>query len=120
MSPLSVLFIAGFTLTIGDLIAGKWVEESTQEAEGKSDKIKALVSTRILYLLVLLFYMVGLNFLIYTYKYEDISVASVTMEIFNIIILTIAGRFLFKEKISKTELLGIFIGIIAITLLEFA
>lgn len=104
MNTILILLVAGITLTVGNLVAGKWVQNNN----------------KFLYILVLFLYMIGLNFLIYSYKFEDIAVASITMEIFNIVTLTIAGRFLFKENITKTELAGIMVGIIAIIVLEIS
>ncbi len=104
MNTLLILLIAGLTLTVGDLVAGKWVVSNKKS----------------FYILTLILYMIGLNFLIYSYKFEDIAIASITMEIFNIVTLTLAGRFLFKENITKTEIAGIVVGIIAVVILEIA
>jgi multidrug transporter EmrE-like cation transporter len=104
MNTLLILFVAGITLTIGDLVAGKWIQNKN----------------KFLYVLTLCLYLIGLNFLIYSYKFEDIAVASITMEIFNVVTLTLAGRFLFKENITKTEFAGIIVGIIAVVILEIS
>jgi len=97
-----LLTIGAIFLTTGDIIAKKWV---------LSDK-------KYWYFLTLLFYIIGLNFLIASYRFEDIAVASITLEILNITILTLVGIRLYKEKISKTELTGIILGIISIIILE--
>lgn len=104
MKTIIILLLAGLILTAGDLVAGKWVENNK----------------KFFYILALVFYMVGLNFLIYSYKFEDIAVASVIMEIFNVATLTLAGKFFFKENISKTELAGIIVGVVAVIILEIA
>ena len=104
MNTLLILLIAGLTLTVGDLVAGKWIASNKKS----------------FYILTLILYMIGLNFLIYSYKFEDIAIASITMEIFNIVTLTLAGRFLFKENITRTEVAGIMVGIIAVIILEIA
>ncbi len=104
MNTIGILLAAGIILTIGDLFAGRWIQ----------------TKSRFLYTLVLVLYMIGLNFLIYSYKFEDIAVASIMMEIFNIVTLTLAGKFLFKENITKTEIMGIIVGVIAIIILETA
>jgi len=96
-----LLFVGGLALTVGDLFAGKYIKSKT----------------KLLYALVMFFYVVGLTFLIFSYKYENIAIASIIMEIFNVVTLTIAGRFLFKENITKTELCGIVVGLLAITIL---
>ncbi len=104
MSTLLILFLAGTILTVGDLLAGRWIVSNSKNT----------------YIAVLVSYMIGLNFLVWSYKFEDIAVASITMEIFNITTLTLAGIFLFKERITKTELAGICIGLIAVIILEIA
>ncbi|MFA6190380.1 MAG: hypothetical protein WC711_02595 [Candidatus Staskawiczbacteria bacterium] len=101
MFPIYLLLAGGIALTIGDLIAGKYIKSKT----------------KLLYLSVMVFYIIGLTFLIFSYKFENIAVASITLEIFNILTLTIAGKFLFKENITKTELCGIIVGLIAVIIL---
>ena len=96
-----LVFIGGVALTVGDLFAGKYIKSKT----------------KLLYSAVMLFYIIGLTFLIFSYKYENIAVASIMMEIFNVITLTIAARFLFKQNITKIELCGIFVGLMAIVVL---
>jgi multidrug transporter EmrE-like cation transporter len=96
-----LLFIGGLSLTVGDLFAGKYIKN-----KGK-----------MLYLTVMLFYIIGLTFLIFSYKSTNIAVASVILEVFNVATLTIIGKFLFKETITKYELCGIALGVIAIIIL---
>jgi len=96
-----LLLAGGLSLTIGDLFAGKYVKSRS----------------KILYILIMIFYAVGLNFLIFSYKFQNIAVASIMLEIFNVVILTIAGKFLFKENITKSELFGIILGVIALIIL---
>jgi multidrug transporter EmrE-like cation transporter len=121
MKTLIILLIAGLVLTVGDLVAGEWVQKNKKTFFGKRFSIfKKSQKASLYYWLALVFYMIGLNFLIYSYKFEDIAVASVIMEIFNIVSLTIAGKFLFKENISKTEFAGIVVGVFAVIILEFA
>ncbi len=104
MKTLLILFLGGIIITVGDLASGEWV---------KTNK-------KYFYALAFVFYIIGLNFLIYGYKFEEIAVASMTLEIFNVTTLTIAGRFLFKENISRLEIIGIIIGLIAVVILEIA
>jgi multidrug transporter EmrE-like cation transporter len=104
MNTLPILLVGAIALTIGDLVAGKWVENKS----------------KVLYVLVLTFYMVGLCFLVFSYKFNDIAVASIIIEISNVILLTLIGRYLFKENITKTEVAGIITGVFAVTILEFS
>jgi multidrug transporter EmrE-like cation transporter len=104
METIIVMALSGATITIGDLFSGKWV---------KTDK-------KLFYALAFLFYIIGSIFLIYTYKSEDIVIATMVVEIINLVTLTLAGRFIFKENISKMEIIGIAIGLVALVILELA
>jgi hypothetical protein len=65
-----LLLIAGILLTIGDLILNAWVDA------GNSWK---------LYTAGIFFYFIALNFLARSYRFENIAVASVIMEVFNLV-----------------------------------
>ena len=97
-----VIAIGAVFLTIGDVVFKFWTGHERPS----------------LYVLGLGLYLMGLIFLVKSYHYENIEVASALLVIFNIIALTIIGWFFFHEKISYVELLGIAAGIISIILLE--
>lgn len=103
ISHLALLFIGGVVLTLGDLVATKWIR----------------FGGGYLYFLVFVFYLFGMMLLVRSYKSEDIPVASLIMVIFNIIILFFAGFFLFDESINLTKIIGILLCFISIFLLEF-
>jgi len=94
--------IGGLSLTIGDLIAGKWVENMS----------------KLFYIFIIIFYMIGLNFLVISYEFKDIAAASIILEIFNVITLTLVGIYFLKENITKTELVGIIVGVLSVIILE--
>jgi multidrug transporter EmrE-like cation transporter len=100
--PLILTIIAGLILTAGDIVLKKWVTTS--------------YST--FYVAGLLLYFISLNLLAFSYKFEDIAVASMLMVIFNIITLTLIGYFVFKENITVYEITGIALGIAAMIFLE--
>ena len=100
--PILLLFIGGVILTAGDLVMKKWV----------------ISPNLYLYVIGLLIYLVGLMFLVKTYKYENIAVASLIFVIFNIVTLLIFSWFYFKEPLSTMQIIGLFLGIVSITLLE--
>jgi len=102
LAPLVLLFIGGIIFTAGDIIAAEWVR----------------VGGSYLYIFIMLMYMIGMFFLISSYKAEDIAVASVIMVIFNVVTLTIVGILFFHEGISVTKIFGILLGLIAVVLLE--
>ena len=100
--PILLLFIGGLILTAGDLVMKKWV----------------ITPHFYLYIIGLLIYMIGMMFLVETYKYENIAVASLIFIIFNIITLLIFSWFYFKEPLSLMKIVCLLLGIISITLLE--
>jgi glucose uptake protein len=101
---LVLLFIGGVILTAGDIIMKKWVQ---------NDSIY-------LYVLGLAIYMVGLNFLAYSFKFKNIAVASIIFVIFNVLTLTVVSWLYFKEGLSAMQIGGILLGIAAVVMLEFS
>lgn len=100
-----LLLVAGILLTVGDLVLNAWVNTS--------DSWK-------LYTLGIFFYFIALNFLARSYKFENIAVASVIMEILNLVTYLAISYWKFGETISRLEVLGIIFGIAAIACFEFA
>lgn len=101
--PLILTIVAGLILTAGDIVLKKWV----------------VTSYNSLYVSGLFLYFISMNILAYSYKYEDIAVASMLMILFNIITLTLVGYFVFKENITLYEFTGLVFGIISLLFLEF-
>lgn len=62
--------VAGILLTVGDLILNAWVDA------GNSWK---------LYTAGIFFYFIALNFLARSYRFENIAIASIVMEVFNLV-----------------------------------
>lgn len=94
---------AGMLLTIGDIVLKQWVKHSYNS----------------LYIGGILLYLISMNLLAHSYKYEDIAVASMLMVVFNIITLALVGYFFFDENITVYEVTGIVLGITSIGFLEF-
>ena len=101
---LALLAIGGLTLTVGDLFMKEWVT----------------VNKTYIYLIGMVFYIIGLNFLAFSFKYKNIAVASVIFVLINIITLLVFSYFYFHEKLSGLEIAGILLGIAAIVMLELA
>jgi multidrug transporter EmrE-like cation transporter len=99
---LAILAIGGILLTIGDLFMKKWV----------------ISNSWIIYVFGLIFYIIGLNFLAFSFKFKNIAVASVIFVLFNVFSLILFSYFYFKEGLSTYEIMGIIFGIVAIVLLE--
>lgn len=98
-----LLLIAGILLTIGDLVLNRWV------SAGDSWK---------LYTIGIFFYFVALNFLARSYKFENIAIASIIMEILNLVTYIIISYWKFGTSISRLEILWIIFGILAIICFE--
>ena len=99
---LGLLFIGGIILTIGDIVAKEWIH----------------TGGNYLYIFIMLMYLVGMFFLVSSYKLENIEIASTVLIIFNITTLTLIGILLFNEEISLKKIIGISLGLIAVILLE--
>ena len=100
---LLLTIIGGIILTIGDIVLKKWV----------------VTSYGLFYASGLILYFISMVLLSQSYKYEDVVVASMLIILFNVITLTLVGRFVFKENITVYEISGIVFGIIGILFLEF-
>ena len=100
--PLMLLAIGGIILTVGDIMMKKWVVSNSW----------------IVYAVGMIFWIIGLNFLAYSFKFKNIAVASVIFVLFNIVTLLIFSYFYFKEGMSTFEILGMVLGIAAIIFLE--
>jgi multidrug transporter EmrE-like cation transporter len=100
--PTALLLVSGLLLTIGDIILKKWVLSNSAHH----------------YLYGLLFWIVALNMLAWSFRYKNIAVASMLMVIFNVLSLVLVSVFYFKENLSGREALGILLGIASVVLLE--
>ncbi len=101
--PLLLLFFGGVILTAGDIVAKQWV----------------ISNKNYLFFAVLFLYLIGLIFLIFSFKYKNIAIASLMFVIFNITTLTIFSWFYFNERLTTVEMVGIVLGLVAVSLLEY-
>jgi len=101
---LALLLIGGIILTAGDIIMKKWVNTNSVP----------------LFITGILIYIVGMFFLVGSYKYENIAVASAIFIIFNVVTLSIVTWLYFKEPLSVYQTIGIVLSLIAITFLELS
>ena len=102
MLPLILIFSGGMVLTVADLVMKKWVGNSSP----------------FLYGLGLIIYLIGMVFLSQSFKFKNIAVASLILVLFNIITLLIASWFLYQEKLSLIQMVGIIFGLISVVILE--
>jgi len=101
---LIILLIGGTILTIGDIVMKKWVVDNSN----------------FLYFIGLLIYLIGLIFLVQSYKYKNIAIASAIFVIFNVITLLIVSWVFFKEGLSLIQIIGIVLGLISVVILEIS
>lgn len=72
----------------------------------------------VFYIVGIIIYLVGLNFLAQTFKYKNIAVASVILVIFNVVILAIVSWLYFKETLNTYQIIGIILGLASVVFLE--
>ncbi|MCK7589765.1 hypothetical protein M0G43_04190 [Subsaxibacter sp. CAU 1640] len=89
--------------TCGDLLMKNWV----------------LNNSKYYFLSGMIFYVIGLSFLAYSFTIKNIVVASVLFLIFNIIMLCLVNSMFFSESLNSKETLALFLGLIAVILFEF-
>lgn len=75
-------------------------------------------SKQILLWIGVVFYTIGTVIWAYSLKYEFLSKAISLFTILNLIIVTLAGVFIFKEELSLINKIGILLGIISVFLIE--
>ena len=102
MPPLLLLIIGGSILTVGDILF-KFYAESQRFP---------------LYAFGIFTYVIGLLFLVQTFKTENIATASAIFVIANILTLLAVSHFYFHEQISVLQTVGLILAIIAIFFLE--
>jgi len=102
--PILLIALSGLVLTAGDMAMKKWVGSQS----------------RYWYVIGLVVYLVGLNFLAQSFKYKNIAVASVMVVIFNVVTLSLVSWFYFKERLSLLEIAGIFLGLLVVVVMELA
>jgi len=100
-----LIFIAGLLLTIGDLILRSWVDHQDIWR---------------LYIFGVICYFIALNFLARSYRFENIAIASVMMEVFNLVTYLVVSYWKFGDHISHLEVIGLVFGIAAIACFELA
>lgn len=101
----AIIYIAAGAIfdTFGDLLMQNWV----------------LNNSRIYFAGGMLFYVVGLSFLAYSFTFKNIVVASVMFLIVNVILLSLVNWFVYSESLSYKEMGGLCLGLMAIALFEF-
>ncbi|MDC8002110.1 hypothetical protein POV26_13770 [Aequorivita todarodis] len=89
--------------TFGDLLMKTWV----------------ISNSKIHFAGGMLFYVIGLSFLAYSFTFKNIVVASVMFLIFNVILLSLINWMVYSETLSNKEITALALGLVSIVLFEF-
>src|SRR5690606_16376712 len=89
--------------TFGDLLMKNWV----------------INNSKIYFAGGMLFYVVGLSFLAYSFTFKNIVIASVLFLIFNVVLLSLVNWFVYSEALSHKEIAGLCLGLMAVVLFEY-
>lgn len=97
-----LLSVGGLIVTVGDILMKKWVASNNW------------------YFFIggLLVWLFGNSFLAFSFKTENIAVASVIFIVFNIVTLALVSWLYFKEPLSTYQIIGIIFSLIAVSFLE--
>jgi multidrug transporter EmrE-like cation transporter len=99
---LTLTLCSGLFFTLGDVLFKWWA--------GKSSTLFMI--------LALITYLIAGLFLAFSFQRKELAVANAVMISFNIIAVTVAGFFLFKEVLGLKEMIGITLVIIAVIILN--
>lgn len=105
MTGMYWLILGGVALTAGDIAFKFWVD-------------RALPYTSFLYIGGLLVYLLGLVFLIESFKTENIAIASAIFVLINIITLAAVSWLYFGDKLSSLQGVGLVLALSAIVVLQ--
>lgn len=89
--------------TFGDLLMKNWV----------------INNSKMYFAGGMLFYVIGLSFLAYSFTFKNIVIASVLFLIVNVVLLSLVNWLVYSEVLSHKEVAGLCLGLMAIVLFEF-
>ena len=95
--------VGGLVLTTGDILMKKWV----------------VINNYYFFSSGLFIYLIGLCFLAFSFRYENIAVASILLVLFNVISLSLVSYFYFGEKLNLVQIFAIILGLVAVVILEY-
>jgi drug/metabolite transporter (DMT)-like permease len=103
--PLSILFISGIVLTIGDLIFKSWAVKG--------------MGYSLLYVFGVITYLAGSLLLVESYKYDvNIVVAGIIQILLNTVILVVFTYFYFHEPLTAKQIVGIILAVVSLYLIK--
>ena len=102
VTPLVFMALCGALYTVGDIALKKWVQHPSPWP----------------YLLALFMYVLGMNFLAFSYLYRNIAAATSVCVIINVVLLTAVSWAYFKEPLTVRQMIGVGLGVLAVVILE--
>ncbi len=103
--PLTILFISGIVLTIGDLVFKSWAVKG--------------MGYSLLYVFGVIAYLAGSLLLVESYKYDvNIVAAGIIQILLNTIILVIFTYFYFHEPLTAKQIIGIILAVVSLYLIK--
>ncbi len=99
-----LLVIAGVILSLGDIIMKKWISDGSTHLY--------------IYIIALGIYLVGLALMVQSFRYKNMAIAVAILVIVNVVIVSLASWFYFKEPLSPIQLFGLVLGVIAVVIME--
>ena len=103
-TALILALVGGLIATCGDIVSKKWV------SSGHS----------VFFFVGLLIYMIAATFLMFSFKHENIVIATVIYILFNILTFIFVSFVFFKEPLNVIQLIGIGIALISMVILEIS
>lgn len=92
----------GLLATVGDIFSKKWV----------------MTDKTLFFIIGFTIYSLAVIFLIFSFKHDHIVVNTIIYILSNILTYTIISTVFFKDPLRATQLIGIGIALVAITILE--
>jgi multidrug transporter EmrE-like cation transporter len=101
----ALIYIAAGAIfdTFGDLLMQNWV----------------LNNSKIYFAGGMLFYVIGLSFLAYSFTFKNIVIASVLFLVVNVILLSMVNWLVYNDSLSIKEIAGLCFGLMAVAFFEF-
>ncbi|MFA6089134.1 MAG: hypothetical protein WC755_04685 [Candidatus Woesearchaeota archaeon] len=101
---LILVLMGGIVLTGGDVLMRFWMENNHFS----------------LFVLGIMVYVVGEVLMAFSFKYQNIAVASIMTVIFNILALTLLSYFMFGDKMNTLTIVGMALAIVSVIILEIS
>lgn len=103
MVPLLIIFAGSLFLTLGDIVAKMWITTNKP----------------LHFAITLSLYLIALVFLILSFRFKNIAIASLLLIGLNVLTLAIWSWLVYNEPLNRIEIAGLILGFAAVCLLEW-